>query len=166
MHNMDKQKYFYNIDYILGWDKTSSLWCNIKWSIQRIIYGYDERMFWNLDLHLKTLMITGLRYYVKHNYCKYLKPKSKSKSKTNSEAKTTNKNDSWYTENETRNILRKMIKYILFSCPDIVEQYLNGQQWNENEHPEIDIQEIHDYTRKYHNKAFDLLKIHFNDLWY
>lgn len=160
-NKFNKEKHFFNIDNTLGWDSTSSLWNNIKWSIQRIKYGYDERMFWNLDLHLKALMITGLRYYVKHNYCKYLKPKPSKQIRKNQKY-----NDSWYTEEETRNILRKMIKYILFSCPDIVEQYLNGQQWNENEHPEIDIHEIYNYTRKNYNKAFDLLRLHYNDLWY
>ena len=49
-------------------DFSKSVYREFKYALQRAKHGYDDTMFWNFDSHLDALIMTDLRWMIKHRH--------------------------------------------------------------------------------------------------
>ena len=129
----------------LGWE--------LRYAWRRAWEGFDDQDIFNLDDQFIDRMIVLLTEYNKHNVSLFVDPES-----PKGELK-------YFTEEETRQVVEKMIWYLENCKEEVVGERLYGEDW-------MDIKDVKVYESVYgemlrcKNIAFKMLSDYFYQLWY
>ena len=133
--------------------KLKQLRWELRYAWRRAWEGFDDQDIFNLDDQFIDRMIVLLTEYNKHNVSLFVDPES-----PKGELK-------YFTEEETRQVVEKMIWYFENCKEEVVGERLYGEDW-------MDIKDVKVYESVYaemlrcKNIAFKMLSDYFYQLWY
>lgn len=133
--------------------KLRQLIWELRYAWRRAWEGFDDVDIFNLDDQFIDRMIVLLTEYNKYNICLFVDPESpKGKLK-------------YFTEEETRQVVEKMIWYFENCKEEVVGKRLYGEDWMELKDVKV-YESIHDEMIRCKNMAFKMLSDYFYQLWY
>lgn len=129
--------------------KLKQLRWELRYAWRRAWKGFDDQDIFNLYDHFIDRMIVLLTEYNKHNVSLFVDPESP-KGELN-----------YFTEEETRQVVEKMIWYFENCKEEVVGERLYGEDWMVK-----DVKSIYDEMLRCKNIAFKMLSDYFYQLWY
>lgn len=129
--------------------KLKQLRWELRYAWRRAWKGFDDQDIFNLNDQFIDRMIVLLTEYNKHNISLFVDPKS-----PKGELK-------YFTEEETRQVVEKMIWYFENCKEEVVGERLYGEDWMVK-----DVKSIYDEMLRCKNIAFKMLSDYFYQLWY
>ena len=129
--------------------KLKQLRWELRYAWRRAWEGFDDQDIFNLFDQFIDRMIVLLTEYNKHNVSLFVDPESP-KGELN-----------YFTEEETRQVVEKMIWYFENCKEEVVGERLYGEDWMVK-----DVKSIYDEMLRCKNIAFKMLSDYFYQLWY
>ena len=129
--------------------KLRQLRWELRYAWRRAWKGFDDQDIFSLYDQFIDRMIVLLTEYNKHNVSLFVDPESP-KGELN-----------YFTEEETRQVVEKMIWYFENCKEEVVGERLYGEDWMVK-----DVKSIYDEMLRCKNIAFKMLSDYFYQLWY
>ena len=133
--------------------KLKQLIWELRYAWRRAWEGFDDQDIFNLNDQFIDRMIVLLTEYNKHNLSLFVDPES-----PEGELK-------YFTEEETRQVVAKMIWYFENCKEEVVGERLYGEDWMDIKDIKV-YESIHDEMIRCKNMAFKMLSDYFYQLWY
>ena len=133
--------------------KLTQLRWELRYAWRRAWEGFDDQDIFNLDDQFIDRMIVLLAEYNKHNVSLFVDPES-----PKGELK-------YFTEEETHEVIEKMIWYLENCKEEVVGKRLYGDNWMDTKDIKV-YEDIYNEMLRCKNKAFAMLCDYFYQLWY
>lgn len=133
--------------------KLKQLRWELRYAWRRAWKGFDDQDIFNLNDQFIDRMIVLLTEYNKHNISLFVNPESP-KGELN-----------YFTEEETREVIEKMIWYLENCKEEVVGERLYGEDWMDIKDVNVN-KSIYDDMLRCKNIAFKMLSDYFYQLWY
>lgn len=139
----------YNTAYVIThpWKITEEIWCQTKWAWQRVFRGWDDRALWGINYYIAKILPEMLTKFIKYNNGIPMSIVDKYP-----------RNDSYEMSDEDYDTASIEWDAILQKISDGFALYDKLDEISDKEERERNVKKF--------NKALELFKEHFNDLWY